>query len=917
MKPITSFPAFLLPLLLLAAPLPCQGELAPLVKEQARLEERFRYLQDLMKRLAARYSAEAGEEHHKNLLQAGLDFIRSSKIENLLLEAKNDLDAGRTFSARKKQKEAQAKLQELYDLLLERRRTRDFQKEVERQEENLKAIEDLLSRQKDLQEKTRKALEKSLSPEEKALLARLDALIRKQESLASKTESLQPPGTAALEDLLRELKALSEKVAALRKNLGPQGKGRTLLEEVKKLLARQKALGSSLSKGEKAREEAARLRSLAARARALPPKGLARESDAALLAAEASRAASAPGAPLELKKALEEFRKLAGDPKAANRISSLLEKAAARKDREGAAAAEEARKAFQDQARAVEKAASKAGRIFPGAAKHLEKASKRNLSAAKEAGSGRQDQAAAWNEQALLELEQALAALQAEGADPGRTMREAASKAESLARRLQEEGVSPSGARLTKEAASKLDEGSFKADRKDWKGAGEDARAAQARLDRVVQALSKKLAGKTAGVLAAAKKTAQEQSELRKEARDLRNRIEKAAARGKLSPAQEEGASSAVSEAEKAMDQARKALSGARLEGARKAQRKASAALSRAKDALRKAHRPGRKTREELNRLAREQEEIRKRILQLARRMDPRKDREPKQDLSQAARSASRAKENLQSGDPQEARKNEEKTRRKLEEARMKVARKRDHYLSLRQEELLLNMKQELQKLLASHREIQRETKQVNLRIEERNGLVGRATRRALRRLASREKDLAESCSYIRKNLEKEGSLVFSRVLLEVEQDLGEVARLLTSRPPVTGTLTQGIQEDVARSLERLLGALKREVARRKKSRRTPSSNRGPGKNRLVPRVAELKMLKALQEDLMQRTRNLEEEAGVPGAESLIQAELERLANKQNDINQVFQTFLKQLGLGKPSSPAIPGKEGEKEKKGK
>ena len=907
--------AFLLLVFLPFSPAPCQNDFDPLVKEQARLEERFRYLQDLMKRLAGRYAAEEGEEHHKRLLEAGLDFIKSSKVQNLLVEAKNDLEAGRTFSARKKQKEAEARLQDLYDLLLERRKTRDFEKEALRQEENLKAIESLLGEERKLQEKTRKTLENSLSPLEKELLRKLEELVRRQESLARKTESLQPPGTPALEDVLQGLKELSRKIGAVRKNLSPGGKGRGLLQEVKDLIQKQKELGKALGEGEKERETAALLRSLAARAKALPSKGPARESDAALLAQEAAEAASAPGAPPELAKALEEFRKLAADPKAADRISVLLEKGAARKEKEAAAKTGKLEKAYKDQARAAAAAAAKAGGSFPKTAKHLKKASDRNLSASKDVAGGARDQAAAWNEQAMLELEQALAALQAEGADPGRSLREAASKARSLARRLQEEGISKEGAKKVRGAAEDLDKGGDRADEKDWKEADKSAEAGKAKVDQVVKALSKELQKRLAGALAEAKKAAQAQKALEEETAVVQKEVEKAAGEGKLTPGQKEGVSSAMKEARKAMEEARKGLDNSRFEGARKAQEKAAQALARAKENLRNRHRPGRKTREALNKLAKEQEEIRKRILQLARRMDPRKDGEPKRDLEQAAQSASQASSGLRQGDSKGAQKKEEETRRKLDEARKKVAKKRDHYLNLRQEELLLNMKQELQKILVAHREVQRETKAVDLRIEERNGLVGRATRRALRRLAGKEKDLAGSCSFIRKNLEKEGSLVFSRVLLETEQDLGEIARLLTSRPPVTGTLVQGIQEDVARNMERLLSALKREMARRKQNRRKPSSNRGRNRKKLVPDVAELKMLKSIQEDLMQRTRNLEEEAGVPGAESLIQAELERLANRQNDVNQVFKEFLRKIGVGKPAPGVSPGKKDGKEKK--
>ena len=268
----------------------------------------------------------------------------------------------------------------------------------------------------------------------------------------------------------------------------------------------------------------------------------------------------------------------------------------------------------------------------------------------------------------------------------------------------------------------------------------------------------------------------------------------------------------------------------------------------------------------------------------------------------------------MEEGDPGESEDKAEAAEEKLREAERELAEKRNRYLNLRQEELLFRITEELTDLLTRHKAVQQETLALDEQVRRGGGRLTRFLRGRIEAQGHAERDLAGKCRFLRENVEAEESLVFSAALRGIEADLEAIARLLTGREPDPGSRVQGLQEDVTRAAERLLQATRQELRRKKedqgRQRQPQETNQAPPKPKLVPDLAELKLLKAMQEDLLARTRSLVQETAIPGAETLFRAVLERHAHQQAELKDLFERFTARL---RPPAEQGPAKESGKE----
>src|SRR5690606_8044468 len=106
----------------------------------------------------------------------------------------------------------------------------------------------------------------------------------------------------------------------------------------------------------------------------------------------------------------------------------------------------------------------------------------------------------------------------------------------------------------------------------------------------------------------------------------------------------------------------------------------------------------------------------------------------------------------------------------------------------------------------------------------------------------------------------KEGTIVFSHVLRANQEDLEEVARRLAGTEPDANDFTVLLQEEVEGRTRELLEALRREQQRRQQEQQQQQQQQQQNRNQqgqqpLVPIVAELKMLKQMEQDMMERTQ--------------------------------------------------------------
>ena len=237
-----------------------------------------------------------------------------------------------------------------------------------------------------------------------------------------------------------------------------------------------------------------------------------------------------------------------------------------------------------------------------------------------------------------------------------------------------------------------------------------------------------------------------------------------------------------------------------------------------------------------------------------------------------AAKSMKQASQSLGQSKAGQAGKQQEEALEDLEKARRELSETIAEIEETIQEEALIEIEAMLQTILQAQREINTETAQV----ADKHGAEGylRPQRLRLNGLAERQGQQAGQVGRIVDLLKKEGTTVVFPVMLEqIREDMTNVQSLLGKHQ--AGLLTQSIQDDIIKNLLELIDALQKEISRRNSEGDQPPGDGDPGPSPLVPPVAELKLLRALQKRINERTVQLDAQKTTDG-----QAEMRRLQHK-------------------------------------
>jgi hypothetical protein len=306
--------------------------------------------------------------------------------------------------------------------------------------------------------------------------------------------------------------------------------------------------------------------------------------------------------------------------------------------------------------------------------------------------------------------------------------------------------------------------------------------------------------------------------------------------------------------------------------------------------------------------MAAEQERIRQELLKLAERNQKRSAAQPSPALDRAPQSASKAKQNLEEGDLDDAQQNEEKTERDMRQALDELGKEEEQYQKLRQEELLFKIAEQVRTLLEEHRVAMKDTLEIDAQRKPGDKATHTQVLR-LRKIAKSEESLAKRSAEVGKAILAEGSAVFAELLDGAEKDLLRIARDMgDAGNHQSGERVQTLQQDVEQSLVWLGEALAQEKERRRQEDQQQQSpqqqkNQKP-QNKLVPDVAELKLLRRMEVDILDgidqmRTLHPEiAEGKVP--DSLIYEDIARLAVRHQKTTELFSQFRKRLGIPDP-----------------
>ncbi|MCA8943383.1 MAG: hypothetical protein KDB80_12540 [Planctomycetes bacterium] len=889
-----------------------------ITREQDEVLRKVERLRQLMTRLLERYDRD-GKSEQAELLRRGLSHLEQSQLFKAASSIQTELDNGALDDVVRDQAAVVTGLEQLLDILLDRQSLENLDQQIEATQAMIARADELLRRQRELRDQANDARDSRQSNTERNLLEELRTLATEQRAESEETERQAGLRMPTLESALSRIQQLIGSQAALEEAARSQlaGERPASAERGFELGALENEQRELMAGRDAARD----LERVASAANDL--EEAVRNDDAErvqeahdrLRARLESQTANPDASPATRVKFGEQLTRLEGTsarPSDEAARKELLDAASAvRESAEGAAKSASAaldrkqqelaersrREAEQHRADGEEESRpDSVGRGLEQAAEAMDSA----LNAGEEGDSQR---VMSETSSALRRLAEARRAHRDANPTARKRAERMAAGADETARDLRDSRLAgdaelqaanalESAEQALRSVGQQLgsdEEGSRANSESVESGLQASSEALQSALEAIQSAMNDATAGRSESLDAARDR----QRELRERAATAKQQIEDAERAGDLSPEQARAANESVDSAMKSMERAEQQLESGQPSHASGSQSNAADALDQAQRGIERNRPLSDQERERLKEVAEQQKQLEEDIIQLAKLAQERENRRAQNALEEAAQSASRAAEELEAGEPQEADEQQQRAEDKLEEARQELERERDRYMDLRQEELLFKIASELQQFLDSQLELTAATEDAGKQLEE-HGRLSRPARRQLNQVAEQESELAARLDFILQALVEEGVLVFSHAISSNVEDLEQVISRLSGRRPDPGPFTVLLQKDVEDRTRKLIEALQREQQRREEQRQQGQQNEnqfGQQKEPLVPVLAELKMLRQMEEDMQARTRELDRLLATGGDEvsDFDIAMSERIAHQHGAITELFQ----------------------------
>jgi len=310
---------------------------------------------------------------------------------------------------------------------------------------------------------------------------------------------------------------------------------------------------------------------------------------------------------------------------------------------------------------------------------------------------------------------------------------------------------------------------------------------------------------------------------------------------------------------------------------------------------------------QEFDDLARRQKELEERTRDLMRRLRELPTERALSRLAEAADNMGSAASELGNEQGELAEQDEEQARERLKKALQEMTREEQKYQQIRQQEVLFRVQQELEALKQEQDGINQATSELDLE-RAGAGALRRSQRKKMRDLADREAEVRERTVNVRDKIAEDGSTIFTWVLERNRDDLDEVVDDL--RQYRSDVMVQTIQKDVSARFDELIAALRNELKRRMEApREQPGQNQDQqGEQSLIPTVAELIMIKTMEEGALRRLREFvafNPEMGEEGPNPVQRELLRRLSHEHISITDLFEEILQR------NAAEVPTGEGE------
>jgi hypothetical protein len=431
----------------------------------------------------------------------------------------------------------------------------------------------------------------------------------------------------------------------------------------------------------------------------------------------------------------------------------------------------------------------------------------------------------------------------------------------------------------------------------------EDALAALRRAEQSLGALGTAMRGRDRFDRArdAQREIARETEKAREAAERLRRKLgEKEGGEERLAAAEK-----ALSEAQGSMNRAQESFAQRRTDGTAQAAQ-AAKELAEAKNALDEEG-LARLRRHDLEKLAGRQDELKKRAEELAQNLKRGEEggvRRAGSRVDRAGDQMGRAAEKLKEGQAREGADAQDRAAEELAQAEQDLAREGSELERLKQEQEITTLVELLVKVKDGQRAIEKEI--TACEAERRpDGTLPRSKLRVLQDVQKEERALLKDAATVKELLEKEEAYVFAFVVDDIVGDMEQLREAIAKSD--TGAYTQLLARDVVEKIERLLTALREELAQRRREQRTPEGEEQNAQARLIPPVAEGLMLQRMQRSLHEETQALEraKQANKNELNPAMERQLTRLALRQGALAALTRKVARDFfGI-------LPGEEGD------
>ncbi len=256
--------------------------------------------------------------------------------------------------------------------------------------------------------------------------------------------------------------------------------------------------------------------------------------------------------------------------------------------------------------------------------------------------------------------------------------------------------------------------------------------------------------------------------------------------------------------------------------------------------------------------------------------------------VQQAQKNMQQAAQDLEQSESDSAQRKQKQSERDLKQALEEIEERLRQLREETREEKLARLEARFREMLNRQKVVSATTIELN----DKKTSFGRLRPRdvlTLLRMSTEEMEIRELGQQAYDLLIEDGtSIVFPEIVQDVREDLATVAQLLQTER--TDQLTQIIQVDIESTLQELLDALKQAQKQGKQGGQGGQS--GGGKQPLLKKSAEYKILYAAESRVYRRTRQLEIIRGDKPLDAQLAKEIQNIAKRQKDVADMTERVM-------------------------